>query len=151
MDISLLFALILWAQEGEKKGSAPSPFGGILLPMLGIMILAYFFLILPKQRQEKKEREQRMASLKKNDKVLLQSGIIGVISSIKEDSNEVVVKLEEGKVRVLKSTVVNILNEKEEKDKDEKAKDTKANVEKAKDQAKTENQDGEKNTAIKEA
>ncbi len=138
MDISLLFALILWAQEdAQTKTGGGGIFSSPLIPMIGIFILAWFFLILPQQRRQKKEQEERMKSLKKNDKVVLQSGIIGIISSVKDDSNEVVLKLEEGKVRVLKTTIANVLNEKEE--------------EKSKEEPKKEaaTQENEKETAIK--
>lgn len=49
------------------------------------------------------------ASLKKNDKVLTSGGIIGVISFINEKDNEVTLRLEEGKVKVLRTAIIQVL------------------------------------------
>lgn len=45
--------------------------------------LMYFLLIRPQQIQQRKRKEM-LANLKVNDKVILYSGIIGVIKAIKE-------------------------------------------------------------------
>lgn len=103
--------LILLAQE--KTG----PEGGILsqlgpfLPLIVIMFAFYFLLVLPKKRQEKKEREDLFTRLKKNDEVVTYSGIIGIVASFNKDSDEVVLKVDESsnvRLRVLKSTILRI-------------------------------------------
>ena len=47
--------------------------------------------------------ETLFSSLKNNDRVLTNAGIIGTVANIKDD--EVSLKLEEGRVRVLKSSI----------------------------------------------
>lgn len=108
----MLYALTLLAQEGAAPGKEGGGFlggGGMLLPMLVIMALFFFLIILPAQRRERKQREEIMAKLKKNDEVVTNAGIIGVVTSIKEGADEVTLKSEDTKLRVLRSSIVRIL------------------------------------------
>jgi preprotein translocase subunit YajC len=106
----LLETLLLFAQEETKK--SPDGLGGLLsnpIIVLPFILLAFwFFILLPKQRQERKQREELMNAMKKNDKVLTSSGILGIVSSISDKGDEVVLKLEEGKMKILKSQIIKI-------------------------------------------
>jgi preprotein translocase subunit YajC len=113
----MLFALThLLAQVEEKAGDQQTPgilelFGRnpiLLFLALGAMFI--FIVLLPQQRLEKKQRESLLAALKKNDEVLTQAGIIGVVWSIKEGGDEVTLKIDDNaKIRVLRSTIVKII------------------------------------------
>jgi preprotein translocase subunit YajC len=86
---------MLWMLEGYVQNGAglqppPSPGGdGILrfllsiLPLIFFFVIAYVFLILPTQRQQKKHR-QLLASLKAGDRVVTNSGIYGTIVKVGE-------------------------------------------------------------------
>jgi preprotein translocase subunit YajC len=114
----MLNALILFAQEapdGKPDGffnlQNPLPF------MLVIMALFFFLIILPSQRRQKKEREQIMSNLKKNDEVITSSGIIGIIANVKDNADEVTLKIDDNaRLRVLKSSIVRIVNKDDAKD-----------------------------------
>ena len=67
-------------------------FGGILTP-LALVVMFYFLLIRPQQRQ-RKEMEARIASLQPGAKVVTTSGIYALVHSIKERT--VVLKVAEG-------------------------------------------------------
>lgn len=87
---------IAFAQTGT--GTAPQPSGGLgmlgsLLPLILIFVVLYFLMILPQQRRQKKH-QQMIASLKKGDRVVFASGILGVITNVKE--NTFMVKVSEG-------------------------------------------------------
>ena len=73
----------LLAQTAEKASGELSPlqsFLGSPLPMiLGMFLLMYFLIIRPQQKQ-KKDLEQRVAALKKGDKVVTNGGIHGVVN-----------------------------------------------------------------------
>ena len=112
----MLNALILLAQDGATKaagdgaGRSPSIFdAGPIVPMIIIFGLFFFLIILPAQRREKKQREEMATKLKKNDEVVTNGGIIGVVHSIKEGADEVVLKSDETRIRVLKSSIARIL------------------------------------------
>jgi preprotein translocase subunit YajC len=110
---------LLFAQDAAPGGGKAPP-GGLfgdpsLVLMLGLMFAAFFFIvILPQRRREKKDREDLFGKLKKNDEVLTSSGIIGIVAFIKDD--EVVLKVDESsntRLRVLKSTILRVLNPKD--------------------------------------
>ena len=112
----MLSSLILFADEEVKKG--PEGLGGLMsnpiFPILIVMVLFFFLIILPAQRRQKKEQESVMSNLKKNDEVVTASGIIGIVSHIKETGDEVTLKIDDNaRIRVLKSTIVRILKKDE--------------------------------------
>jgi preprotein translocase subunit YajC len=92
----------------EGKGGAPGWSG--LLPFLAIPILFWFLLMRPMRRQEA-QRNALIGSLKKNDKVVTTSGLIGWVVSVAEKEDEVVVRLDDNvKVRMLKSAIAQNLS-----------------------------------------
>ncbi|MFB4211964.1 preprotein translocase subunit YajC [Shouchella sp. 1P09AA] len=54
-----------------------------MLPFIGIIVLFYFLLIRPQQKQQKKIREMH-AALQRGDKIITIGGLHGVIDSIDE-------------------------------------------------------------------
>lgn len=54
-----------------------------ILPLVFFFVVAYVFLILPTQRQQKKHR-QMLASLKVGDRVVTNGGIYGTIVKVGE-------------------------------------------------------------------
>lgn len=57
-------------------------------PMLGIFALfaVFMFFMSRSQRKEEKRKKEMMAALKKGDQVVTSAGIIGTISSLKDDT-----------------------------------------------------------------
>lgn len=102
MLINLLFAV----EEAAKQTSEAPAWTGFL-PIVAIAVLAYLLLFAPMRRQEK-QRQALVAALKKNDKIINSGGIIGVVESIKEKENEVVLR---GGLRVTRSSIVQIVTE----------------------------------------
>jgi preprotein translocase subunit YajC len=96
---------------GPAPGAQPSsPFGGmqLLLPlilMFGIMIVMQVFT----GRKEKRRRQEMLSSMKKGDRVQTAGGIIGTIAEIHED--DMILRLEEGRMRVARSSVQGIVKE----------------------------------------
>lgn len=98
--------LQLMADDAPQTGAPPIV---SLLPWIVIPFLAYFLLFAPARRQEK-QRKALLSSVKKNDRVLNSGGIIGVIESVKEQEDEVVLR---GGLRVTKSSIVKIYTDPE--------------------------------------
>lgn len=74
-----------------------------ILPFVAIFALMYFLIIRPQQKRAK-EHQAKIAGLKRNDTVVLSSGIIGKITRV-EDA-EVMVEIASGvNVRVVKGLV----------------------------------------------
>ena len=114
----MLYALILFAQKVDdvKKDAEPtSLFGNPMFMVIGLMVLFFFVVILPAQRRQKKEAQSISSGLKKNDEVVTSAGIIGIVANIKEGGEEVTLKIDDNaRIRVLKSSIVRIINKKEE-------------------------------------
>ncbi|MFT4089693.1 MAG: preprotein translocase subunit YajC [Asticcacaulis sp.] len=74
-----------------------------ILPFVAIFALMYFLIIRPQQKRAR-EHQTKIAGLKRNDTVVLSSGIIGKITRV-EDA-EVMIEIASGvNVRVVKGLV----------------------------------------------
>jgi len=116
----MLIAALLWAQDAapvpKGQGEGLSQFGMLPL-MVALFAMFYFIVIRPQQRKEKEHRKMLENNLKKNDQVVTNAGIIGIVHSIKEGTDEVVLKLEDNaKMRILRSSIARILSEPEKTD-----------------------------------
>ena len=78
------------------------------IPLILIFAIMYFLLIRPEQKKVK-EHQAMVAALRRGDQIVTQGGLIGKVVKVKED-NEVEVELADGvKVRVVQSTVAQVL------------------------------------------
>ncbi|MBO9471944.1 preprotein translocase subunit YajC [Shimia sp. R10_1] len=81
---------------------------GQFLPLILIFAIMYFLLIRPQQKKVK-EHQAMVAGVRRGDQIVTQGGLIGKIAKVKDD-NEVEVELAENvKVRVVKSTIAQVL------------------------------------------
>ncbi|MEM1003974.1 MAG: preprotein translocase subunit YajC [Pseudomonadota bacterium] len=83
------------------------------LPLILIFAIMYFLLIRPQQKKMK-EHQAMVEAVRRGDQVVTQGGVIGKVSKVKEGDNEIEVEIAEGvKVRVVKSTIAQVLNKTE--------------------------------------
>ena len=88
---------------------------GQFIPLILIFVIFYFFLIRPQQKKVK-EHKAMVENLKRGDKVVTSSGIIGTIERIIDDERAEVLIAENVKVEVIKSTgIQGLLNSPEVK------------------------------------
>ena len=79
-----------------------------LLPLVLIFAVFYFLLIRPQQKKMK-EHKVKVAAMRRGDKIVTGGGIIATVTKIVDD-NEAVVEITDGiKVRIIKSTVSDVL------------------------------------------
>ncbi|MEC9197181.1 preprotein translocase subunit YajC [Donghicola tyrosinivorans] len=82
------------------------------VPLILIFAIMYFLLIRPQQKKMK-EHQNMVQNLRRGDQVVTQGGVIGKVSKVKDD-NEVELEIAEGvKVRVVKSTIAQVLSKTE--------------------------------------
>jgi preprotein translocase subunit YajC len=81
--------------------------------MLLVGVLAVVFLMILPERQRRKQQQAMTSSLKIKDRVLTIGGIIGVISNISDKDDEITLRLEEGKLRITKSSIMRVLKSEE--------------------------------------
>jgi preprotein translocase YajC subunit len=71
-----------------------------------VMVVLFYFLMIRPQKQRYKEYSTMLGQLKKGDKVVLQSGMIGVIDAIDKDGQEATIEFIGGiKSHVFKSAI----------------------------------------------
>ena len=80
-----------------------------LAPLIIIMIIFYFLLIRPQQKQMK-ERKIMLEALKTGDKILSSGGIFGIITAIRGDELEVEIA-SNIKVVMARSSIANIVKQ----------------------------------------
>ena len=78
-----------------------------VLPIVGMFVVFWFLILRPQMRQQK-ERQAKLAAIKKGDQVLTGGGLIGKI--VRVDDTYADVELAPGlKVKALKSTIADII------------------------------------------
>ncbi len=99
------------------------------LPFILILGVMYFLFIRPQQQRMKQHREM-VAAVRRGDTVVTSGGIVGKITRVYDDNDEVQVEIAEGvKIRVVRSTLSDVRNKtepvpaKEAPKKDESQKD----------------------------
>ncbi len=85
---------------------------GQLVPLILIFAIMYFLLIRHQQKKAK-EHQAMVKALRRGDQVVTQGGLIGKVAKVKEE-NDLEVEIAEGvKVRVVQSTITQVLNKTE--------------------------------------
>jgi preprotein translocase subunit YajC len=76
------------------------------LPLVGLFVLAYFLMIRP-QQQRMKQHQAMIAAVKRNDTVVLNSGVIGKV--VRVEDKEVGVEIAQGvTVKVVKTMISDV-------------------------------------------
>jgi preprotein translocase subunit YajC len=103
-----MFVTPAFAQAAPGAGGAIASF----IPLILIFAIMYFLLIRPQQKRAK-DHQKMVAALRRGDQIITQGGIVGKVSKVKDDG-EIEVEIAEGvRVRVVKSTVAQVLNKTE--------------------------------------
>ncbi|MEZ5715653.1 MAG: preprotein translocase subunit YajC [Paracoccaceae bacterium] len=83
-----------------------------LLPLILIFAIMYFLLIRPQQKKMK-DHQAMIEAVRRGDQVITQGGVVGKVVKVRDDG-EVEVEIAEGvKVRVIKSTLAQVLSKTE--------------------------------------
>lgn len=106
------------SEAAQPLGATPtgpganSSGGGSMLPLLlpfAVVMVLMFIFTSQSTKREKKRRDEIMKGLKRQDKVITGGGIIGTVVEMNDD--EVVLRVEEGKIRVSKASIGQVLRE----------------------------------------
>lgn len=99
------------AQDAAPAKAAQMPFFANPLFLIAMFGLFFLVVMLPAQRRQKREQAAMLANLKAGTKVQLASGILGTIVKAKDGEEDMVIRSEDSKFKVLRSTVVRVLGE----------------------------------------
>lgn len=79
-----------------------------LLPLVFVFVIFYFLLIKPQQKKAK-EHQDMLNGLQAGAKVIISSGIIGVIDSFSQDGKRVFIKIANNVViEIVKESIISI-------------------------------------------
>ena len=102
-----MFITPAYAQSGGLGGGL-----GGMIPLILIFAIMYFLLIRPQQKKLKEHRAM-VEALRRGDQVVTQGGLIGKVTKVKDD-NELEVEVSKGvNVRVVKTTIAQVLSKTE--------------------------------------
>lgn len=96
----------------QAAGSGAFGALGSFLPLILIFAIMYFLLIRPQQKKVK-QHQAMVAALRRGDQVVTQGGMIGKVTKVK-DAGEIEIEIaKDVKVRVVQSTIAQVLNKTE--------------------------------------
>ena len=105
---------MIFATPAFAQGAPGGAGAGLasFLPIILIFAIMYFLLIRPQQKKMKEHRAM-VEALRRGDQVITQGGLIGKVTKVKDD-NEAEVEIADGiRVRVVKSTIVQVTSKTE--------------------------------------
>jgi len=112
MPTMTLFAEAAAPANGGAAPEAPAtPFFANPLFLFGMLALFFVVVILPAKRREKRDAAALFAGIKAGSRVILGGGIVGVVVRVKDGEDEVVVRSEDSKFRVLRTSIVRVLGD----------------------------------------
>jgi len=79
-----------------------------MAPLALIFVVFYFFLIRPQQKKAK-ETKAMLEAIRRGDRVVTGGGIIGTVAKVGNNDEVLVDIAENTRVRVVRSTIVNVL------------------------------------------
>jgi preprotein translocase subunit YajC len=98
-----LNALLAFTPPQTQAGQEPTSIFASLVPMI-LMIAVFYFVLIRPQMKAKKEQDNMVATLKAGDKVVTSGGIMGTVTSVKD--NSVMLSIAENvKIEVLKAHI----------------------------------------------
>jgi len=104
--INHLFVTLADAQQGQQSMTTT------ILMFVGFGMIFYFLMIRPQQKQAK-EKAALIASVKTGDKVVMSSGLHGIVANVKETT--VLVKVADNvKLEFDKAAIAGVLKSSEE-------------------------------------
>jgi preprotein translocase subunit YajC len=98
----------------EAAPATPQNPGGLLgspFVMMGLMVVMFYFLLIRPQQRQRKEQAARIAALQAGDKVVTSAGIHGIVHNVKEHT--VVVKVAEGTMIEFDKMAISVVQKKD--------------------------------------
>lgn len=96
--------------EAAPVGGPGGILGNPLVMMVALVVMMYFLMIRPQQRQ-RKEMAARIAALQSGDKVVTAAGIHGIVHNVKEHT--VMIKVAEGTMLEFDKSAIGTVHKKD--------------------------------------
>jgi len=90
-------------------GKPQNPFGSMLFLIVMMVGIMYFLLIRP-QSKYRKQRQAMIEGLRKHDQIITRGGLIGTITDVRSERDEIVVEIAKNtRVRMRRAAVEAVL------------------------------------------
>jgi preprotein translocase subunit YajC len=100
---------IVLAQAAAPTTAKPAPQSSFLdaLPMLGFMVIIFYFLLIRPQQKRAKEQANLISAIKSGDRIITSGGLHGIVANARDASDKtVLVKFAENvKIEVEKANI----------------------------------------------
>ena len=103
----ILVAQATPADPAGKDGQPQSFLGSFAFPLLALLF--FFVVIRPMMTRKTQQQQQQASALKPGTKVVLTSGIVGVVTKAKDGETEITIRSEDARIRVLRTAVAQVL------------------------------------------
>jgi preprotein translocase subunit YajC len=103
--------IALFLAETPTTPQGPTGMLGSPFVMMGLMIVMFYFLLIRPQQKQRKEQAARIAALQTGDKVITSAGIHGLVHNVREHT--VVVKVAEGTMIEFDKMAITTVHKKE--------------------------------------
>lgn len=105
-----MFITPAYAQAAGGAGPAMANQLLLIIPIFAIM----YFVVLRPQHKKLKDHKAMIEQVRRGDSVVTSGGIIGKVTKVKDEGNEIEVEIADGvKVRVIRSTLSQVLSKTE--------------------------------------
>src|SRR5947209_13644462 len=110
----MLQCLLMLADAQDQSRPPPGIDFWVLLPLMAFL---FYFVFYRPMRKQDQERNALVSTLKKNDRVLTNSGIYGTVVAISDKEDEITVKVDDNvRLRMIKASIArNLTNEEDSK------------------------------------
>jgi preprotein translocase subunit YajC len=103
--------MLITPAYAQAAGGGAGAFASFV-PLILIFAIMWFLLIRPQQKKVK-EHQAMVAALRRGDEVITQGGVIGKVTKVKDDGEVEVEIAPNVKVRVVKSTIAQVVSKTE--------------------------------------
>jgi preprotein translocase subunit YajC len=97
--------------QAQTTSQGPGGILGSPFVMMGLMVVMFYFLLIRPQQKQRKEQAARIAALGTGDKVVTSAGIHGIVHNVKDHT--VVVKVAEGTMIEFDKLAITTVHKKE--------------------------------------
>lgn len=100
--------MIITSAYAQAGSPGADTFTSLLIPML-LMVVIFYFLVIRPQSQRAAQHRQMVEKVRRGDTVVTSGGMIGKVTKVPENSDEIEVELAETlRVRILRSTLIEV-------------------------------------------
>ena len=102
-----MFVMFMFLEGTDATAAGTGSILSLIIPLLLVAVVFYFFLYRPQKKQEKATADMRN-SLEVGDEITTVGGIIGKVTSIKEETVMIETSHDRTKIRILRSAIRSI-------------------------------------------